>query len=186
MVFNGDYTYFHLFINFPCYSMETIEIFIFLSIFHVSQWCNGALEPNCAEVPLCSTGHHSIVPFGAAALLTYKHTNNCAEVPLCSTGHCPLWGHCPANIQTYKAGQRVSLTTYCPWATGYYILMIHEHWTKMPMILQSISPFVCRSVMDRPNDTVTHRRVHLLKRKSENQFIRLIGGRREGHNILGI
>ena len=44
------------------------------------------------------------------------------KVPLCSTGHCPLWGRCPAthHLQspTYKAGQRVSLTAYCPWATG--------------------------------------------------------------------
>ena len=44
------------------------------------------------------------------------------KVPLCSTGHRPLRGRCPAthHIQspTYEAGQRVSLTTYCPWATG--------------------------------------------------------------------
>ena len=39
------------------------------------------------------------------------------KVPLCSTGLHPLWGHCPAsshyNSQSCKAGQRVSLTTYC-------------------------------------------------------------------------
>merc|ERR1712074_151398 len=44
------------------------------------------------------------------------------KVPLCSTGHRPLRGRCPAthHLQspTYEAGQRVSLTTYCPWATG--------------------------------------------------------------------
>ena len=36
---------------------------------------------------------------------------------LCSTGLCPLWGRCPAshsNSQPCKAGQWVSLTTYCP------------------------------------------------------------------------
>ena len=42
--------------------------------------------------------------------------------PLCSTGHRPLWVRCPAYYHlwssTYEAGQRVSLTTYCPWATG--------------------------------------------------------------------
>ena len=43
------------------------------------------------------------------------------KVPLCSTGLCPLRGRCPAsphsNSQSLKAGQRASLTTYCPWAT---------------------------------------------------------------------
>ena len=43
------------------------------------------------------------------------------KVPLCSTGLRPLRGRCPAYYHlrspTYKAGQRVSLTTYCPWAT---------------------------------------------------------------------
>ena len=43
------------------------------------------------------------------------------KFPLCSTGHRPLRGRCPAsphsNSQSLKAGQRVSLTTYCPWAT---------------------------------------------------------------------
>ena len=43
------------------------------------------------------------------------------KVPLCSTGLRPLRGRCPAsphcNSQSSKAGQRVSLTTYCPWAT---------------------------------------------------------------------
>ena len=43
------------------------------------------------------------------------------KVPVCSTGLRPLWGRCPAsphsNSQSLKAGQRVSLTTYCPWAT---------------------------------------------------------------------
>ena len=72
---------------------------------------------------------HDIVPFGAAALLpiTYidkqinKSTNKQTKVPLCSTGLRPLWGRCPASShsasQPFKAGQRVSLTTYCPWAT---------------------------------------------------------------------
>ena len=50
-------------------------------------------------------------------------TGRQTKVPLCSTGHCPLRGRCPAsphsNSQSGKAGQRVSLTTYCPWATCY-------------------------------------------------------------------
>ena len=43
------------------------------------------------------------------------------KVPLCSIGLRPHQGRCPAtphtNSQSCKAGQRVSLTTYCPWAT---------------------------------------------------------------------
>ena len=43
------------------------------------------------------------------------------KVPLCSTGLCALRGLCPAysysDSQSCKAGQWVSLTTYCPWAT---------------------------------------------------------------------
>ena len=45
------------------------------------------------------------------------------KVPLCSTGLGPFRHHTlpyPAlysNSQSCKAGQRVSLTTYCPWAT---------------------------------------------------------------------
>ena len=46
------------------------------------------------------------------------------KVPLCSTGLRPLRGRCPAtfhtNSQSCKAGQRESLTTYCPWATCYF------------------------------------------------------------------
>ena len=45
------------------------------------------------------------------------------KVPL-STQLCSLWGRCPAsphsNSQPCKAGQLVSLTTYCLWATGFY------------------------------------------------------------------
>ena len=40
-----------------------------------------------------------------------------------SLGLCPLQGHCPAShsdLQSCKAGQRVSLITYCPQATGYF------------------------------------------------------------------
>ena len=47
------------------------------------------------------------------------------ESPLCSTGLRPLRGRCPAsrsNFQPCKAGQRVSLTTYCPWATCFKII----------------------------------------------------------------
>ena len=39
---------------------------------------------------------------------------------LCSTGVRPLWGRCTAshsNLQPCKAGQWVSLTMYCSWAT---------------------------------------------------------------------
>ena len=45
------------------------------------------------------------------------------ESHVSSAGLCPLWGHRPAsphsNLQSCKAGQRVSLTTHCPWATCY-------------------------------------------------------------------
>ena len=48
-------------------------------------------------------------------------TDRQTKVPLCCTGLRPLWGRCPAssyfNSQSCKAGQRVSLTTNCPWAT---------------------------------------------------------------------
>merc|ERR1711911_316231 len=47
-------------------------------------------------------------------------TDGRTKVPLCSTGLRLLWGRCPAShsdLQPCKAGQRVSLTTYCPWAT---------------------------------------------------------------------
>ena len=52
---------------------------------------------------------------------TDGRTDGRTKVPLCSTGLRPLRGRCPAsshsNSQSCKAGQRVSLTTYCPWAT---------------------------------------------------------------------
>ena len=45
------------------------------------------------------------------------------ESALCSTELHPLWGRCPASPNSYsqscKAGQWVSVTTYCPWATCY-------------------------------------------------------------------
>ena len=48
----------------------------------------------------------------------------------CSTRLHPLWGRCPSsshsNLQWCKAGQRVSLTTYCPWATC-WLLHIHNY-----------------------------------------------------------
>ena len=57
-------------------------------------------------------------------------TNGRTIVPLCSTGHRPLRGRCPAtlhsNSQSLKAGQRVSLTTYCPWATGFLSLVFGQ------------------------------------------------------------
>ena len=53
---------------------------------------------------------------------TNKQTDGQTKVPLCSTGHHPLQSRCPAthHLQSpiYEAGQRVSPTTYCPWATG--------------------------------------------------------------------
>ena len=56
---------------------------------------------------------------------TDKWTNHRTnESPLCSTGLCPLQGRCPAShsdLQPCKAGQRVSLTTYCPWATCFFL-----------------------------------------------------------------
>ena len=55
--------------------MDIIEIFIFKPIFHVIQWCNGALKPNWAEIHRV---RQVIVPFGTAAPLTIiyidKHT----------------------------------------------------------------------------------------------------------------
>ena len=58
-----------------------------------------------------------------------EQTNGQTKVP-CSTGLCPLWGRCSAsshsNLQWCKVGQRVSLTTYCPWAT-YWLLHIHNY-----------------------------------------------------------
>ena len=83
-----DFLFFH---QFSMFFNENYWSIHFLSIFHVIQWCNGALKPSRAEVPLCSTGHRL------------------------------LRGRCPANhhlqSQTYWAGQRESLTTYYPWAT---------------------------------------------------------------------
>ena len=55
---------------------------------------------------------------------TDRQTN---ESPLCSTGLCPLWGRCPAShskLQPCEAGQRVSLTMYCPRATCLYLLAL--------------------------------------------------------------
>ena len=49
------------------------------------------------------------------------------ESPHCSTGLCSLWGRCPAshsNLLPCKAGQRVLLSTYCPWATCSFFLSI--------------------------------------------------------------
>ena len=55
-------------------------------------------------------------------------TDGWTKVPLCSTGLRPLRGRCPAsshsNSQSCKAGQRVSLTTYCPWTTGFLSLLM--------------------------------------------------------------
>ena len=57
---------------------------------------------------------------------TDGQTNGRMKVPLCSTGLRPLRGRCPAsphsNSQSLKAGQRVSLTTYCPWATCFFMI----------------------------------------------------------------
>ena len=54
------------------------------------------------------------------------------ESPLCSTGLHTLWGRCPAschsNSQSYKAGQRVSLTTYGPWATCLVCVSVGAVW----------------------------------------------------------
>ena len=61
--------------------------------------------------------------------------------PLCSTGLCPLWGRCPAsshsNSQSLKAGQRISLTTYCPWATCFLIrtVLVIEQLMRLNMRL---------------------------------------------------
>ena len=61
------------------------------------------------------------------------------KAPLCSTGLCPLRGRCPASShsisQSHKAGQRVSLTTYCPWATCSIFLSIpptSRHFLHLP------------------------------------------------------
>ena len=58
------------------------------------------------------------------------------KVPLCSAGLCPLRGRCPAsphsNSQSGKAGQRVSLTTYCPWATCFFFFFVSSFWAAAP------------------------------------------------------
>jgi len=73
---------------------------------------------------------------------TDERTNERTKVPLCSTGHRPLRGRCPAthHLQspTYTAGQRVSLTTYCPWATGSMHVLLcasHDVWLTACLIL---------------------------------------------------
>ena len=54
------------------------------------------------------------------------------KVPLCSTGLRPLWGRCHASShsdsQPCKAGQRVLLSTYCPWATGFTLGQKRPEW----------------------------------------------------------
>ena len=109
MLFNGNFEIF-IFCQFSMLFNGNFEIFIlcqfsmlfngnftfFYYFFQISMLCNCALKPNLPEVPPCSTGHR------------------------------PLRGRCPANDQlhspTYKAGQRVSLTTHCPWATFFRIM----------------------------------------------------------------
>ena len=60
--------------------------------------------------------------YGWTDVQTYGQTD---KFPLCSTGLCPLQGRCPAsshsNSQSCKAGQRISLTTYCPWVTCFFL-----------------------------------------------------------------
>ena len=67
--------------------------------------------------------------------------NDRTKVPLCSTGHRPLQGRCPAyhHLQspTYKAGQRVSLTLYCPWATGFLFFSLDLQLSQVELNLQS-------------------------------------------------
>ena len=79
----------HFFVNFPCCSMKIIEIFIFGQFFMLY---NGAIVLSNPMKQKSTCVLQDIVPFGTAALLNL-------------------------HKQTYKAGQRVSLTT-CPWATG--------------------------------------------------------------------
>ena len=47
--------------------------------------------------------------------------HNTPSISPCQRPRTPLWGRCPAtpdsNSLSCKAGQRVSLTTYCSWAT---------------------------------------------------------------------
>ena len=85
----------HLFGQFSMLFNKNFMFFYhFFPIFHVMQWSNGVPKSNWARVPLCFTGH------------------------------CPLQSCCAANhhLQSpiYRAGQRVSLTPYCPWTTGWW------------------------------------------------------------------
>ena len=69
------------------------------------------------------------------------------KVPLCSTGLRPLWGRCPAsphsNSQSRKAGQWVSLTTYCSWAACCLSIHLSLFPSICPPIFTSIYLFFC-------------------------------------------
>ena len=74
---------------------------------------------------------------------TNGRTDKRTKVPLCSTGHRPLRGRCPAthHLQspTFIAGQRVSLTTYCPWATGFILKCVRLASTVFPLLGYSLA-----------------------------------------------
>ena len=76
----------------------------------------------------------------------------------------PLWGRCPAsshsNLQPCKAGQRVSLTTYCPWATCFpslptAILKDEQTDQRLSLVAQRVTrTHLARSILleDRKTD----------------------------------
>ena len=66
IIFNGNPISFH-YLSISHIIQWEFYIFFMLSIFHIIQWCNGALKPNWAEVPLCSTGHLPLLT------ITYIH-----------------------------------------------------------------------------------------------------------------
>ena len=90
------------------------------------QGSNPSLEGSNPNLKSSNPGLEAQIP----ASIMHGRMNKRTKVPLCSTGHRPLRGRCPATdhlqTPTYKAGQRVSLTTYCPWATGRLVDPYHS------------------------------------------------------------
>ena len=142
MLFNWNSSFSYFFVNFPWCSMGITHIFIF---FHFLCYSMETCFFSFHQYSILFNGNHwNIQFFVNFPCYSIQWCNdalklNRAEIPLCSTGHCPLWGRCPANhhlhSQTYKAGQWVSLTTYCPWATG---LEMRKAWRDRPFVDQSV------------------------------------------------
>ena len=157
MLFNGSSPFLHFPSIFHTIQWAFYTCFILLSISHAMRWkrciCfhfssifilfNGnSLNLFIAcQFPMFFNWNSSFSSSFCHFSLVFKP--NQAGVPQCSTGQHSLWWRCPTyhhlHSQTYKAGQRVSLTTYCPWATGYvlddkYEIFLHN-------LLHSTHPF---------------------------------------------